>query len=342
MKTRSIFLFLSFALPLAGAWNYDYNPRPGGPNLASWDSATFTKNGTVTFGSPGAGQPNAFIGTGTTNFTSGSLIETASVYSSGSYAYEINSTLRIQTSGGNFVQYIRSQPTSLNSSVPSGPFFTVELNHPQITAAGCMGTLSFWQSDGTNATLKAQSQVPCNDHMEIRTVVFSFGSGADFVWTMIDGLVYSAYCDIKTGTPGVGLWDTPAVNGIESVRIGARNLTPPAPIDRATIGTSSFPDRVDMHWTDPPDVTGVGIFIHGVYRDGVEKDSGFNENDYTDNTGVQPSTTYSYQLVSTSFHSITSSPVTFTVTTPPAGSVDPRRVGVRPTGRIGGVGREYR
>ena len=186
------------------------------------------------------------------------MIEKGTPYNS--YEYEVSSVLRIQVSGGNFIQYLRSLPTSLNFLTQSGPFFTVELNNPVFTATGCMVMLNFWQSDGTNATLKASSQVPCYDHMEIRTVVFG-----NYVWTMINGLVYSAYCDITTGNPGIGLWDTPVGNGIERVQIGSRSLTPPAPIDRSTIGTSSFPDRVDMHWTEPPDVTGVSIFYHGIF-----------------------------------------------------------------------------
>ena len=333
MKLAAGFFILASALPLWATWNYDYNPQPGVPNLGSLDSNTFMQNGTAVFGSPGSGQPNALIGAGAS--TSGSLIEKNTIY--GTSEYEILSVLRIQGNGGNFVQYVRSKPTSLNTSTPSGPFFTVELNNPTFTAAGCMAGLSFWQSDGTNATLKASSQVPCYDHMQIRTVVITQPSGPAYVWTMINGLVYSAYCDIATGNPGIGLWDTPANSGIERVQIGPRSLTAPAIIDRNSIGTSSFPDRVDMHWTDPLDITGVGIFIHAVVRDGVYKDSGFNLNDYTDNTGVSPGQTYTYQIVSTSFHGISSSPVTFTVTTPGAGSVDPRRVGLKPNGSYWGA-----
>ena len=335
MKLRLAYGLL--ALPaLLAAYDYDYNPKPGALNLGSWDSATFAKNGTVVFGSPGSGQTNSMLGTGTS--AGGSLIELnakSAMYTSA--AYEISTQLRIQTSGGNFVQYIRSTQGALNTSVASGPFFTVELNNPQFTATGCMGTLSFWQSDGTNATLKAQSQVPCYDHMIIRTVVFPVGGSSDYVWTMINGIIYSAYCDIKVGSPGIGLFGTPAVNGIERVQIGARSLLAPPVIDRTTIGTSSFPDRVDIHWTDPVDPNGVSVFIHGISRDGVYKDSGFNENDYTDNTNVLASQTYSYQIVSTSFHGITSAPVTFTVNTPAPGAVDPRRVGVRPTGSYWGA-----
>jgi len=52
-----------------------------------------------------------------------------------------------------------------------------------------MGTLKFRQNDGVNFTLKAQSQVPCYDHMIIRTVVISTGGASYYVWTMINGQV---------------------------------------------------------------------------------------------------------------------------------------------------------
>jgi len=325
------------ALPaLLAAYDYDYNPKPGALNLGSWDSATFAKNGTVAFGSPGSGQTNSMLGTGVNS--SGSLIELgakSAVYTSAQY--EISTQLRIQTSGGNFVQYVRSAQSALSTSSSGGTFFAVELQNPTFNSLGCMGTLKFRQYDGVNFTLKAQSQVPCYDHMIIRTVVISTGGASDYVWTMINGQVYAAYCDLKTGSPGIGLADAPTVNGVERVQIGARSLLAPPVIDRTTVGTSSFPDRVDMHWTDPVDPNGVGVFIHGITRDGVYKDSGFSENDYTDNTNVLASQTYSYQIVSTSFHGVTSAPVTFTVNTPAPGAVDPRRVGVRPTGSYWGA-----
>jgi hypothetical protein len=114
-----------------------------------------------------------------------------------------------------------------------------------------MATLSFWQSDGTNATLKGQSQVPCHDRMQMRTVVHWVTAQLFIVKTLIDGQVYEAFADVAAGNPGIGLWDTPATNGMENVQIGKRSLLQPAQIDRTTLATSSFPDRVDLHWSDP-------------------------------------------------------------------------------------------
>jgi hypothetical protein len=67
------------------------------------------------------------------------LIETAPLYSGAGSEYEVSTILRIQGSGGNFVHYVRSQTTSLQTSISSGPFFTVELSNPQFTAAGVHG-----------------------------------------------------------------------------------------------------------------------------------------------------------------------------------------------------------
>ena len=84
MKRGFALLFFTAALPLSAIWNYDYNPRPGTPNLSGLDSNVFNQNGTIVYGSPGSG-PNAMIGTGTSNGTSGSLIEKGTPYST----YEI-------------------------------------------------------------------------------------------------------------------------------------------------------------------------------------------------------------------------------------------------------------
>ena len=65
MKRGSALLFFTAALPLSAIWNYDYNPRPGTPNLSGLDSNVFNQNGTIVYGSPGSGdlprKPHPFI-----------------------------------------------------------------------------------------------------------------------------------------------------------------------------------------------------------------------------------------------------------------------------------------
>jgi YD repeat-containing protein len=60
---------------------------------------------------------------------------------------------------------------------------------------------------------------------------------------------------------------------------------------------------------------------------------------FTDNT-LQPSTTYDYQIAAVDFHGNYAWSNHFTVTTPPAQAVDPRRVGVLTTGNYWGGGGE--
>jgi len=52
---------------------------------------------------------------------------------------------------------------------------------------------------------------------------------------------------------------------------------------------------------------------------------------------VSPGTTYTYGFAPVDYHVNSAPGGSITVTTPPAGSVDPRQVGVRPTGTYWGA-----
>jgi hypothetical protein len=94
---------------------------------------------------------------------------------------------------------------------------------------------------------------------------------------------------------------------------------------------------VDAQWqgiTD--DAAGAGICFYENYRNSVFFES---ENPATftfSDAGVSASSTYNYTLYAVDCHDNYSPPANFTVTTPPAGAIDPRRAGVRPTGSYWG------
>jgi hypothetical protein len=143
---------------------------------------------------------------------------------------------------------------------------------------------------------------------------------------------------ITTGQPGVGARGTPSGNSVSSVEIGSLDRIDPNPFNTQTIETSSFPTRVDMDWagvTDNPN--GSGFLLYQVLRNGSLV-AMLAEPGYSDET-VAPSTEYQYTLIAYDYHLNTTS-TTFNVVTPPAGSVDPRRVGVRPTGAYWGSSAE--
>jgi len=130
----------------------------------------------------------------------------------------------------------------------------------------------------------------------------------------------------------------PAGNAISLARLGPLDRTPPSPVSVQSVRSSIFSNSVQLQWQTPPDDangTGVNRF------DSIPSPGspvGYLSSELYDGS-VSPSTTYNYPIWAIDVHSNYSSQTTVTVTTPPAGSVDPRRVGVRPTGSYwGGLG----
>jgi len=171
--------------------------------------------------------------------------------------------------------------------------------------------------------------------MYMRTVFYS-----GLVVTMINGQIYSGTTSITTGKAGISQHDVPSGNGFGTVTIYTRSHDVPATVQTNTIGTSSFPDKVDFHWTEPTDTTGVGITQHYIVRTDPSNPTGtlffgFDGGNFTDATAA-PSTNYQYAIGAISFHGIFGSGAYFPVVTPGPGSIDPRRVGIRPTGAYWG------
>ncbi len=75
-----------------------------------------------------------------------------------------------------------------------------------------------------------------------------------------------------------------------------------------------------------------------VYHDGVL--TGLSAGAELADATVSPSSTYHYQVAAADYHGNVGPAANFTISTPPAGSIDPRRVGVRPTGAYWGAGGE--
>jgi hypothetical protein len=86
-------------------------------------------------------------------------------------------------------------------------------------------------------------------------------------------------------------------------------------------------------------VNGSGVALYVIYR-GNQNLNGFpfNIGEFTDNT-VTPGNTYTYDIITCdAFYNCSNS--IFNVSTPPSGSIDPRQVGLRPTGTNWGGGGE--
>jgi hypothetical protein len=213
----------------------------------------------------------------------------------GTDEYEIRSTLLLNTYGGGyFDQYVRASQDAWNQSGGGGgTYFLIEMSNPVFGPTGCTATLAHYEVVNGAFTLLTSATVVCQSSMQIRTVVYS-----NLVATLIGGQVYISFTTLTRGQPGFGSHDAPS-GSIAEVDIGPRNYAPPLPISRQTVGTSSFPDKVDIHWTEPVDVTGVGILENQIFRDdgagGTFNWYGgtFLGSDYTD-AAVSPGRTYLY------------------------------------------------
>lgn len=147
-----------------------------------------------------------------------------------------------------------------------------------------------------------------------------------------------------TGRPGIGVASTPAGNGISRVELNYADTTlPPTP---AKPGVSAFSNSVEMQWQGSgDDATGSGLYVYQVYRRTLpsgawERRGTTRVAAFTDQT-VSPGTAYEYLLVTTDYHHNDSLYTIFPVTTAPAGTTNPRQIGLRTDGTYwGGAGEQ--
>ena len=100
------------------------------------------------------------------------------------------------------------------------------------------------------------------------------------------------------------------------------------------------PNEVDLAWTgvadNPNDGNGVGLWVYFINRDGTRIGTSYSA-DFTD-LNVNPGEAHTYQIYAQDWHGNASAVyATVSITVPPAGSVDPRRVGVLSTGNYWGA-----
>ena len=304
------------------AYQYYYSD-----DLTSINPSNWFQNGSVTATSEGLTAPGT---------NGGSLISTIPI-PDGTNEYEVKTKLHLTTSGGTYVQYLRASSDALSGPSPSGSYVAVEIQNPTWNGYRYDATLAVYKRSGGQITLLGSRSVFVRNRSTVRTVLI-WGSS---LIVYLDGKFWSwtPGIDVSGVMPGVGARATPAGNSISLVEFGPRDRTgPPVGVDPDTIGSSVFPNHVDLQWkgvVDDPD--GVGIAHYDMYRDGEL--IGFQhptEQAFSDPT-VSPSTTYAYTIKYVDFH-FNDSPLTeITIVTPPAGSVDPRQVGVRPTGSYWGA-----
>jgi RHS repeat-associated protein len=321
---------LSKVLPLVAApalyaaYQYYYTDP-----LTSVDPAKWRINGSVT---PTAGGLTGPSGQG------GSLISLLAV-PDGSSAYEIKTTLTLTASGGYYAHYLHASTDALHGPAAQGVYYAVELLSPAFSGSSCVAGLAVIKRVNGEVTWLAYTTVACRDQMVLRSV-----------WLPAPWQHISVYVDdrqallvsdssIPSGQPGVGARETPAGNAISSVALGPADRVAPASPQAQSFASAAFPNRVDLAWQGVTDDTnGIGLFCYSIVRNGVWL-MATQTPELSDPT-VQPGATYTYHVYAVDYHYNHSAPAVITVQTPPPEGVDPRRVGVRPTGAYWGAAGE--
>jgi hypothetical protein len=112
-------------------------------------------------------------------------------------------------------------------------------------------------------------------------------------------------------------------------------------VNTQTIGTSVFPTSADFQWQGAADDPGgSGVWQYCFYRNGVWVVC-VPTPEFHDGDTLTASTQYTYLIYTCDYHYNISAAATVVIVTSPPGAIDPRRVGVRPTGAYwGGAGEQ--
>jgi RHS repeat-associated protein len=312
---RYLILLLASTTLLSADYAYYYSDTLTGITT-SW-----TQNGVLTAGSGGLTSADT---------TGGSLISKVAV-PDGTSDYEVKTVLTLSASGGTYVTYLAATSNAL-SPTSTGSYLAVELQNPTFSGTACSAQLAVYHGTaGPSVTLLSTMTVPCHTGMILRAVRKS-----STIFVYLDNLLYVSLTEPNaSGQPGVGVRSAPAGNAIARVDLGPLDRVAPNALSLSGVGTSVFPNRVDMQWQGTTDdANGTGIAFYSIKKNATFV-TDVQTTTFSDPT-LSPSTTYTYTIAATDFHGNASS-IQVQVRSPQAGDVDPRRVGVRPTGSYWGA-----
>lgn len=250
--------------------------------------------------------------------------------------YEVNTIINVSgAAGATFIHFLRASAQTVVSG--SGSYTSVELTLPSNFTLPGTATLNINQCVSGSVTNQGHTSVGVSgSSIMLRSVVFGGN-----LWVYLNNYpVWMGTVPQTSGVPGIGGYNQPSPSGFTQVYLGHHDLMAPNEVSASSVATSVFPTSVSMRWQNvADDQYGIGLWSYNVYRNGTLIEP-VMENDFTDNT-AQPSTAYTYGVSACDFHGNCNTATTFTVTTPPAGAIDPRRTGVHTTGNYwGGAGEQ--
>jgi YD repeat-containing protein len=310
--------------PFSTGYLYDF------PQLLNpYSSGQWTSNGTV----------SAATGLFTSSATNGGSLMLNSMALGNKYEVKTSLQLVQGSNGGNYITYLGATTNSLKASGNTGTFYAVEVANPTWSGSTCSANLNMYSQAGAGTlTLLASGAISCHNGMVVRSVLTPFNS----IIVYVDNVYRSQIggVSVTTGQPGVGVAAAPSGTGISAIDIGHIDLTPPGTINPSTIAVTALPNRVDFQFQGVmDDSNGIGMSVYTLARNSVwaggspASQAGFSD------PNVTAGSSYTYTLYAGDYH-LQASNTSITVDVPSSG-IDPRQVGVRPTGSYyGGAGEQ--
>ncbi|HZL56589.1 MAG TPA: hypothetical protein VFC21_05900, partial [Bryobacteraceae bacterium] len=235
-----------------------------------------------------------------------------------------------QTSiGGTFVQILRATSTNVYACQPAySNYLAVQIDTTTYPGPYTLSVLN-------GSTQLAATQVALNPAgSTLRSVIYG-----STLLIYINGYLIGNYTvPASTGSYAGFAWcymttdDNGNFNNAGGWAVGHHDTIAPNPIG-GNIPHTAYSSDVSFKWSPTTDDTnGIGLFSYQLYRDGAQIGTwwpgGSPPFQYTDFSAA-PGSTHTYAISAVDFHGNTSTPTSFTLTSPPANFPDPRRTGVR-------------
>src|SRR5882762_8837786 len=298
-------------------------------NFSSIDPAAWSQNGTLSAGGSGL----------TSSATNGGSVISKAAIPDGTSMYEVKATLLLTSAGGGYYSlFLQGTSNALYGPAPSGSGYVMEVQSPNCNADAsyCFAPLALSKIVNGSITSMGTSSFGIHTGSTIRLIYTSSNQIAGFVDNKF--VFWAQDSSIGAGKPGVGVRGAPSGEGISRVDLGPHDGTAPNAVSATSIATAPFKDRVDMQWPGvPDDPNGIGVAFYIFVRNGVGI-ANLLQTTYTD-LALAAGTLYNDALNVCDYH-LNCATTAFNVTTAPASSIDPRQVGVRPTGSYWGGGGE--
>ena len=300
------------------AWDYSYI---GGPYTNNW-----TQNGDQTYASA----------------SGGSNIWNVAVSGVNPNNYDIDTSIYPSAGGGTYIHFLRASSTSVLPG--SGSYISVQITPAANWVSGGSATLVVNQCVSGTISQIGGTTIALHSGDVLRSAIFGTN-----LWVYLNNTQVGQYTvPATTGQPGYGGYSLPSgsyfifanyATAYGTLRIGHHDTVAPNTVAASTVVTSLLPNNVSLRWQGvSDDAAGIGVWSYIVSRNGLTATT-IQEPEFGDST-VQPATTYTYSVQAIDYHGNLGTASTITVTTPPAGAVDPRRVGIYSTGSYWGGGGE--